>query len=139
ERTAPRWDGAGRRMSSRYPPCRVRNRRSSTLRTACPMPNLAIFALPFRHDAMGSERMLEHVLASLNRHGARWVYCLAGCGVGRGKRHAQDEEGQKIVRPARLLPNRSPRAVPKGGGTRPGMPDALNPQRVDSRAVAARH
>jgi hypothetical protein len=34
------------------------------------MPNLAIFALPFRHDAMGSERMLEHVLASLNRHAA---------------------------------------------------------------------
>src|SRR5262249_60782479 len=24
--------------------------------------------LPFGHDAMGSERMLEHVLASLNRH-----------------------------------------------------------------------
>jgi hypothetical protein len=40
------------------------------------MPNLAIFALPFDHDAMGSEWMLEHVLASLNRHGARLVYSV---------------------------------------------------------------
>src|SRR5262249_3108457 len=59
------------------------------------MPNLAIFALPFRHDAMGSERMLEHVLASLNRHGARWVYCLAGCGVGRGEKTCARRRGAK--------------------------------------------
>jgi hypothetical protein len=62
------------------------------------MPNLAIFVLPFRHDAMGSEPMLEHVLASLNRHAARSVYSLAGCGVGEGEDHAQDEEVQKVVR-----------------------------------------
>jgi hypothetical protein len=42
--------------------------------------------------------MLEHVLASLNRHGARSVYSPAGCGVGEGEDHAQDEEVQKVMR-----------------------------------------
>ena len=39
--------------------------------------------------------MLEHVLASLNRHGARWVYCLAGCGVGRGEKTCARRRGAK--------------------------------------------
>src|SRR5262245_18925149 len=41
------------------------------------MPNLAIFALPFLRAAMGSERMLEHVLASLNRHAGRSAYSVS--------------------------------------------------------------
>src|SRR5262249_37307552 len=83
------------------------------------MPNLAIFALPFRHDAMGSERMLEHVLASLNRHGARWVYCLAGCGVGRGEKTCARRRGAKdrahsyfLLRAPEFRGGGAPRDVP---------------------------
>src|SRR5262249_42961969 len=72
-------------MSSTYRPCPSRNLRSSTLRTACPMPNLAMVASPsvpdgdgFGADVSGDARLMPALASQTVPCHAFWLTLIQG-------------------------------------------------------------